>query len=105
MAHKYHNVPTVVDGIKFPSKGEARRWGELKLLEKGRAIADLKRQVRFDLTGLHGSKVGVYTLDFAYTEKGRPVVEEFKGFAARDMPLRYALFRDNYPEIDLRIVK
>lgn len=105
MGRKYHNVPTVVDGIKFPSKGEARRWGELRLLEKGRAIADLKRQVRFDLIGLNGAKVGVYTLDFAYTEQGRKVVEEFKGFAARDMPLRYALFRDNYPEIELRIVK
>lgn len=106
MSHrKYHNVPTEVDGIKFPSKGEARRWFELKLLEKGGAIKDLKRQVRFDLTGRRGSKVGIYTLDFAYLENGRSVVEEFKGFAARDMPIRYALFRDNYPDIELRIVQ
>lgn len=101
---KYRNTPTVVDGIKFPSKGEARRWSELKLLERGGAIKDLKRQVLFHLSGRRG-KVGRYTVDFTYLENGRQVAEDFKGYAARDMPMRIALFRDNFPEIDLRIVR
>lgn len=31
---KYRNVPTVVDGIRFQSKAEARRWTELRMLER-----------------------------------------------------------------------
>ena len=31
---KYRNEPTSVDGIRFASKKEAWRYGELKLLEK-----------------------------------------------------------------------
>ena len=29
---KYRNQPVTVDGYRFDSKAEARRWGELKLL-------------------------------------------------------------------------
>jgi hypothetical protein len=105
MVRKYRNTPTVVEGIKFPSKGEARRYCELKLLERAGAIYDLKRQVLFRLTGLNGSTVGRYTVDFAYTENSQKVAEDFKGYAARDMPMRIALFRDNFPEIELRIVR
>jgi len=32
--NKYRNVRTEVDGIKFASKKEARRYQELRLLEK-----------------------------------------------------------------------
>src|SRR3990167_2292221 len=32
--HKYGAVPTVVDGIRFASKKEARRYSVLRLLEK-----------------------------------------------------------------------
>jgi hypothetical protein len=35
---KYHAQPTVVDGIRFASKAEARRYGELMLLMKARVI-------------------------------------------------------------------
>ena len=31
---KYHNTKTFINGIKFDSKLEARRYTELKLLEK-----------------------------------------------------------------------
>lgn len=106
MAHrKYFNTPTTVEGIKFPSKGEARRYCELKLLERAGAIKDLKRQVVYHLAGQRGAKVGRYTVDFTYRENNRLIAEDFKGYAARDMPMRIALFRDNYPEIELRIVK
>lgn len=34
--NKYHNKKTIVDGIEFDSKLEAKRYTELKLLEKTR---------------------------------------------------------------------
>ena len=46
---KYRAVPTVIDGIRFASKAEARRYGELRLLEQAGEIRDLVRQPRFAL--------------------------------------------------------
>ena len=45
---KYGNKKTVVDGITFASKKEARRYGELILLQKGGLISRLSssRSVR-----------------------------------------------------------
>ena len=48
-ANKYGNKPTVVDGIRFDSKGEAMRWSELVMLEKAGVIADLRRQAPFTI--------------------------------------------------------
>lgn len=47
--HKYHAQPTTVDGIRFASKAEAKRYGELKLLAKAGEIRDLRLQPRFVL--------------------------------------------------------
>lgn len=40
--HKYHAKPTTVDGIRFASKAEARRYSELRLLEKAGEIKNLE---------------------------------------------------------------
>jgi hypothetical protein len=47
--NKYHAVKTQVDGIIFDSMKEAVRWQELKLLEKAGKIANLERQVPYEL--------------------------------------------------------
>jgi hypothetical protein len=39
---KYHAIPTEIDGIRFDSKAEARRYGELMLLEMGGVIRELE---------------------------------------------------------------
>lgn len=39
--NKYKNRKVTVDGIKFDSMKEARRYKELKLLERGGAITGL----------------------------------------------------------------
>lgn len=92
------------DGQMFDSKKEARRWAELKLLERSGQISDLQRQVSFELipsqyedvpTGefyKRGEKKGqpkykrvcieksvVYVADFVYTENGKQIVEDTKG--------------------------
>jgi len=63
---KYRNVPTVVDGVRFSSRAEAKRWDELRMLEKAGEIFDLKRQVSFPLYAFPGKLVGRYVADFTY---------------------------------------
>lgn len=82
---KYRAVPTVVDGIRFASKKEAKRYSELKLMEKAGEIHDLIRQPEYHLV-IGEEDVGRYVADFAY-RKRRPgtmlsetVVEDCKGF-------------------------
>lgn len=98
--NKYNNQKTVVDGITFDSKREARRYSELLLLEKAGAIQNLQRQVRFELAeavretdtvGRRGGKIkgkqilpGVYYIaDFVYMENGQMVVEDVKSEATK----------------------
>lgn len=75
---KYHAKPQIVDGIRFASKAEARRYCELKMLEKKGAIADLKTQVAYPIH-VAGIRVGKYLADFVYTAPEGRVVEDVKG--------------------------
>lgn len=94
-ANKYGAKPTEVDGIKFASRAEAKRYGELKLLECAGRISDLKLHVEYPLV-VNGEKVGKYTCDSEYIEDGELVTEDVKGRAARDWPLRKRLFAALY---------
>ena len=97
---KYHAVPTMVDGIRFASKKEAKRYGELKLLEKSGEIWDVELQPRFPLcvpsttgtvigaakalAGTFDGRIGEYRGDVAYHDVSGRVVEDVKGY---DTPL------------------
>jgi hypothetical protein len=105
MRRKYGNVPTVIDGIRFDSKAEARRYGELKLLTASKQIADLKRQVTFALYGKNGKAICRYRADFMYSEGDKIVVEDVKGVATPVFGIKAKLFADNYPDIELRVVR
>ena len=59
--HKYNAKATVVDGIKFPSKAEARYYSALKLRLKSDVLFFL-RQVPVHLPG--GTKLVVDFLEF-----------------------------------------
>lgn len=102
---KYRNVPTVIDGIRFDSKAEAKRYNELRLLAFDRQITDLKRQVTFALYGKNGAPICRYRADFMYTEGDKVVVEDVKGVATPVFGLKAKLFQDNYPDIELRVVR
>jgi hypothetical protein len=96
--HKFNAKPTVVDGIRFSSKAEAKRYGELKMLEKAGKIESLELQPVFPLrvlltTGsMKGAAqalageyptIGKYVADFKYFRNDAPtgwVIEEVKGF-------------------------
>lgn len=95
MRNKYGNRKTVVDGIAFDSRKEAKRYQELKLLEKAGEIKDLRRQVKYELIPrqkINGKVVErkvEYVADFVYLQNGDIVVEDVKGY--REGPA-YSLF-------------
>jgi len=83
--NKYRNIKTVVDGIKFDSKKEAKRYQYLKLLERAGEIFNLELQPKFILQEgfVHAGKKEraiTYTADFRYTTKaGTLIIEDVKG--------------------------
>lgn len=88
---KYGNRKTVVDGVTYASAKEARRYGELQLLQRAGAIADLRRQVRFPLK-VNDRLVTTYVADAVYREGDALVVEDTKGFRTREYVLKAKLF-------------
>lgn len=95
---KYSNRKTEINGIVFDSAKEARRWQELKLLERAGKIAQLQRQQKFvlipaqrekDAVGKRGQPVKgkllesecAYYADFCYfdVERMAYIVEDVKG--------------------------
>lgn len=80
--NKYHAVKTVLDGLKFDSKAEAKRWGELKLMERCGVIVGLQRQIPFPIT-VNSHLICTYIADYVYTEveTGERTVEDCKSKA------------------------
>lgn len=78
--NKFGAIPVVVDGVRFDSTGEANRWDDLLKLQCAGAIAELRRQVAYDLHAPGGAVVGRIVLDFTYTEGGATVYEDWKGY-------------------------
>ena len=88
---KYGNKITEFDGNKYHSKKEANRAAELKLLEMGGEITNLKRQAPYNLE-INGVKITSYIADFTYTERnGAKVVEDVKGFRTAEYKIKKRL--------------
>ena len=88
--NKYHARKTEVDGEQFPSRREARRWAELRLLEAHGKISGLYRQVPFRME-VNGHPICVYRADFVYHENGHRVVEDCKGVRTREYVIKKKL--------------
>ena len=85
---KYRNQPVEVDGHKFDSKREARRYKELKLLEMGQRIRDLQVHPSFELA-VNGEHICKYKADFAYADmRGKLIVEDAKCAATKTQAYR-----------------
>lgn len=114
-SNKYSNKKTIVDGITFDSKREAKRYSELLLLEQSGAISNLQRQVKYVLIpaqrepdtvgargGIHKGKViekeCVYYADFVYfdREKQEMVVEDTKGIKTTEYIIKRKLMLYRY---------
>lgn len=102
--NKFSAQAIELDGIKYPSKAEANRHQQLKLMERAKAIKALAYQPKYPLK-VNGVVIGVYTADFAYFEGGRQVVEDVKGGPVREADsLRMRVFMACYPQHEMRIV-
>lgn len=83
---KYGAKPIVVDGVRYASHKEARRFGELQLLQRAGKISELRRQPRFPIE-VNGKLVCTYVGDAVYRENGDLVVEDVKGGEATKTPV------------------
>ncbi len=109
---KYRNEKTIIDGIKFDSKLEARRYYELKLLQRAKEIKDLRRQVKFELQPSYKKKNKTirsidYVADFVYYDikKGKTIIEDTKGFKTEIYKLKKKIFEYKYPNLEIKEVK
>lgn len=112
---KYGAEKQVIDGERFDSRKEARRYKELLMMQKADKISGLQRQVRYLIVPEHrepdttGPKGGVkrgkvieraryYVADFVYFDKqqNQTVVEDCKGFRTDTYKLKKALMLDRY---------
>jgi hypothetical protein len=101
---KMGNVKTVIDGITFDSKREAKRYCELKILQKGKIISDLRCQVKFELIpaqkgGIRTEREVAYYADFVYQENGKTVIEDTKGHKTIHYIIKRKLMKLNGNEI------
>lgn len=104
--NKFRAIRTEIDGISFASKKEAKRYVELKLLEKNKQIFDLELQPKFPMI-INGIKVCNYIADFKYKKivagKLTLVIEDTKGVKTDVFKLKAKLFKACYPELTLTI--
>ena len=100
MRHKFNAKPTVKNGLKFPSKAEARRYDQLMAMKVLGHISFFLRQVPFDLPG------GItYRADFLiFWSDGTCTVEDVKGYETQEFKIKRKLLESTYP-IELEIVK
>lgn len=105
--NKLGNKAIIIDGQRFDSRAEAKRYGQLRMLERAGEISDIRCQVVYELIPAHyeyvptgkifsrGAKKGQkeykrvtvelpvkYIADFVYKDKnGNTVVEDVKGYS------------------------
>lgn len=88
--NKYNAKKTVIDNVTFASKKEAKRYEELKFLEKAGVISDLVLQPSYTLHAINNIgekiKIGKCILDFLYFAHfdSEITIEDVKGL---DNPL------------------
>jgi len=110
---KLQSIECTVDGIKFQSRLEARRYTQLKQMEKAGLIHDLELQPKFLLQERfkdpYSGKVYQpirYIGDFMYVdETGQKIVEDTKGFATDLFRLKWKMVIQKYPEIKFILLK
>lgn len=85
--NKYGATKTNFEGIVFDSAKEARRYSELRVLQMGMEIADLRTQVQYILQDAIVDGAGkkqrpiTYTADFVYVQDGVTIIEDCKSVA------------------------
>ncbi len=91
--HKYSAKRTELDGIKFASKKEARRYEELKLLQISGDVVFFLRQVPLFLPG--GIK---HVIDYLiFWSSGTVTFEDVKGYDTPQGKMKRTMVEAIYP--------
>ena len=96
-ANKYFAKKTVAMGLKFDSRWEAERWGQLKAMERAGIVTQLERQIKYELS-VNDVKICDYIADFRYLleeENGlsKLIVEDAKGVLTSEFKLKKKLMK------------
>ena len=109
---KYKSKKTIVDDIQFDSRLEAKRYTELKLLQKSGKIKELQLQPSFELIPSFKKngktfRKSTYKADFQYidTETGKTIVEDVKGFKTELYKLKKKLFEYKFEHLTIKEIK
>jgi len=108
--HKYNAKPIEFDGFKFDSKKEAKRYLELKVLERAGVISNLILQPKFLLQDSFKYKGKTqraifYIADFEYIKDGKRIVEDVKGVKTEVYKLKKKLFLKKYPQVEFKEIE
>lgn len=112
MTHKYGAVATVVNGIKFDSKAESKRYRDLILLKRAGEITDIQLQPKYVLmAGFKHKATGkrvqpiTYSADFLVTyADGHQEIEDVKGVKTEVYRIKKKLFMNLYPDLEIKEV-
>lgn len=93
LRHKFRAKPTELDGIKFTSKKEAKRYQQLKILQNSGEVLFFLRQVPFHL------QAGVkYVCDFlVFWTNGLVTIEDVKGVKTDMYIVKKKMVEATYP--------
>jgi len=97
---KYRAIPVEIDGIRFASQAEGRRYAQLKMLEKAGLISRLELQPSFKCV-IDNKLVCTYRADFSYFDKSSRVVEDVKGMKTPVYRLKKKLVEALYPGVKI----
>ena len=115
---QHNNKRITIDGIKFASNAEGRRYVELKLRQRVGDISSLICHPKFELQPgfkKNGKKVQAITWsgDFSYWFEGKRVIEDVKPWNVKDQKwviepasrLRHKLFEYQNPKLTIIFVR
>jgi hypothetical protein len=82
---KYGARAVTIDGIRFASQAEARRYQALRQMERAGEITGLEPHPSFVMV-VNGQKVGRFTADSRYTlvSTGQEIIEDVKSKPTRE---------------------
>ena len=89
---KYNAQRVTVDGIQLDSLKEARRYADLKLLERAGVIRALKIHPMFEIV-VNGVHICRYEADFQYYENDQQITEDSKGVRTPTYKLKRRLMK------------
>ena len=107
--NKYNNKKIQVDMYVFDSILEARRYKQLKILEKAKQIKNLQLQVPFLLQESFRKHNKTYRkieyiADFVYEENEKTIIEDTKGIKTDVFKIKQKLFEYKYPKLSIKII-